>query len=96
MNLTKAQKVRLGVFIASGTTLFLGSLLTLAGLKAWEKRDYYSVRFKDSVSGLEKSAQVRYQGLRVGRVESMRIADDERFAAEIDHAADIENDQPRA
>ena len=28
--------------------------------------------------------------------DEMRIADDERFAAEIDHAADIENDQPRA
>jgi phospholipid/cholesterol/gamma-HCH transport system substrate-binding protein len=83
VNLTKAQKVRLGVFIASGAALFFGSLLTLAGLKAWEKRDVYTVRFSDSVSGLEKSAQVRYQGLRVGRVEAMKVAEDDPSAIEV-------------
>lgn len=76
MNLTKAQKVRLGAFLITGATVLGGSILILAGLRVWEERDVYSVRFSDSVGGLEPSAQVKYQGLRVGRVDSMAIAAD--------------------
>jgi phospholipid/cholesterol/gamma-HCH transport system substrate-binding protein len=54
-------------------TLFIGAVLLLAGLKVWERRDVYSVRFDESVSGLEVSAQVKYQGFRVGRVDGMSI-----------------------
>jgi phospholipid/cholesterol/gamma-HCH transport system substrate-binding protein len=73
MKLTKSEKVRLGTFVATGLALFIGGVASLAGLKVWEKRDLYTVRFAESVSGLEVSAQVKYQGLRVGRVEGMRI-----------------------
>lgn len=76
MELTRAQRVRLGVFVATGLSLLLGSALVLAGLRVWEKRDHYTVKYSASVSGLEASSQVRYQGLRVGRVESMRIDPD--------------------
>ena len=73
MNLTRSEKVRLGTFVGTGLFLFVAGVLTLAGLKVWEKRDTYTVRFTESVSGLEASAQVKYQGLRVGRVEAMQI-----------------------
>ncbi len=73
MNLTRSEKVRLGAFIGTGLFMFIGGVLTLAGLKVWEQRDEYTVRFKESVSGLEASAQVKYQGLRVGRVDRMQI-----------------------
>ncbi|MEM7675473.1 MAG: MlaD family protein [Myxococcota bacterium] len=76
MNLTRSEKVRLGVFVLVGASIFFGSLLVLAGLKIWEKRDLYWVSFSESVSGLEPSAQVKYRGLRVGRIESMRIDPD--------------------
>lgn len=74
MNLTKAEKVRLGAFVAVGTSLLAGGIISLAGLKVLEKRDLYVVNFEENVSGLEPSAQVKYQGLRVGRVESMKIS----------------------
>lgn len=73
MELSRAQKVRLGAFVITGVVLLGGSGLVLAGLRVWEVRDVYTVRYAASVSGLEASSQVRYQGLRVGRVESMRI-----------------------
>lgn len=73
MKLTKAEKVRLGTFVATGLALFVGGVISLAGLKVWERRDVYTVRFEESVSGLEVSAQVKYQGLRVGRVDAMGI-----------------------
>ena len=76
MNLTRAEKIRLGAFVLAGTVLFVGSLLVLAGLKVWERRDVYWVSFTESVSGLEPSAQVKYRGLRVGRIDAMRIDPD--------------------
>lgn len=83
MKLTKAQKIRLGTFVVS-TSVTLGAvLITLAGLKAWERRDYYTVRFDESVGGLEPSAQVKYQGVRIGRVDKIRIAPDDSRLIEV-------------
>lgn len=76
MNLTRSERIRLGVFVVVSTVVFVGSLLVLTGLKVWEQRDSYWVSFNESVSGLETSAQVKYRGLRVGRVESMVIDPD--------------------
>ncbi len=76
MNLTRSEKIRLGAFVLVGSLLFVGSLLVLAGLKVWERRDTYWVSFDESISGLEPSAQVKYRGLRVGRVEALRIDPD--------------------
>jgi phospholipid/cholesterol/gamma-HCH transport system substrate-binding protein len=83
MNLTKAEKARLGVFVATGVGLLVGGLLILSGVKVLEPRDVYQVRFTENVGGLEPSAQVKYQGLRVGRVDSMRIAPDDPNAIEV-------------
>lgn len=83
MELSRAQRVRLGAFVLTGAVLLLGATLILAGLRVWEQRDTYTVRFAASVSGLEESSQVRYQGLRVGRVEAMRIAPDDPRLIEV-------------
>ncbi|MEE8410603.1 MAG: MlaD family protein [Myxococcota bacterium] len=83
MNLTKAQKVRLGAFITTGTVLFVGTVTVLAGLEIWAQRDRYTVRFIEDVGGLEVSAPVKYRGLRVGRVEDMVIASDDPTAIEV-------------
>lgn len=84
MELSKAQKARLGTFVATGVVLFVGAVISLAGLKIWETRDTYLVRYKDAVGGLEPSAQVKYQGLRIGRVEALRIAEDDPTAIEVE------------
>ncbi len=74
MSVTRAQKLRLGIFVIVSLGLLLGSLLMLAGLKVAEVRDEYLVRFSVSVSGLEVGAQVKYNGVRVGRVDTIRIS----------------------
>ena len=83
MNLTRAEKVRLGIFVGTASAVLLGTVIVLAGLKAFESRDEYRVRFSDNVGGLEVSAQVKYQGLRVGRVDAMHIAADEPSKIEV-------------
>ena len=56
---THAQKIRLGVFMLLATLLFLGSVGTLAGVKLFNPRDRYFVRFTESVSGLEVGSTVK-------------------------------------
>lgn len=75
---TRAQKVRLGIFMAMGMTILLGTLLYLVGRTLIENRDEYSIRFEDkevSLAGMEVGSEVKYSGLRIGRVESIRLAD---------------------
>ncbi|MEQ8984957.1 MAG: MlaD family protein [Deltaproteobacteria bacterium] len=76
MNLTKAERFRLGVFVTVGVVLLGTAVVVLAGLLLVEVRAEYYVSFGESVSGLEPSAQVKYQGLRVGRVDSLKIDPD--------------------
>jgi phospholipid/cholesterol/gamma-HCH transport system substrate-binding protein len=73
---TRAQKARLGIFLGAGLFVLIGGLVVLAGLKLGEKRDHYAVRYQEaavSLSGLEVGAPVKYSGIRVGRVDSVRI-----------------------
>ncbi|MCC7384893.1 MAG: MCE family protein [Deltaproteobacteria bacterium] len=88
MNLTKAEKIRLGAFVGTSVAILAGTLIVLAGLKVWERRDEYTVLFTDNVGGLEPSAQVKFQGLRVGRVERMRISPEQPGAVEVTIALD--------
>jgi len=77
---TRAQKLRLGVFLAVGLTALVGGLIVLAGMKLGETRDEYVVRYTEgqvSLSGLEVGSPVKYSGIRVGRVEAIRIDPDD-------------------
>ncbi len=75
--ITRAQKARLGVFIVGSTALLVGAIALIAGLRLARDYDRYIVRYSDSVSGLEVGAAVKYHGLRVGKVDDMRIDDDD-------------------
>jgi phospholipid/cholesterol/gamma-HCH transport system substrate-binding protein len=59
-----------------------------------EHRDYqrYEVYFEGSVSGLQRGAQVRYLGVDVGRVYSMRI--DPRDSSRVQVLVDIDSTAP--
>lgn len=73
---TRAQKIRLGVFMLLATLLFFGSVVVLAGLKLWNPKDRYYVRFTESISGLEVGSTVKMKGVRVGQVEKIQIGSD--------------------
>ncbi|MCB9545218.1 MAG: MCE family protein [Myxococcales bacterium] len=76
MAVTRAQKLRLGIFVATGLVALVGGLIVLAGMRLGEVRDTYRVRYADgdvSLSGLEVGSPVKYSGIRVGRVDVIRI-----------------------
>lgn len=86
MAVTRAQRLRLGLFVLLGLGVFLGGMAILAGMKLGEQRDAYTVRFQESnvsLSGLEVGSPVKYSGLRVGRVEAVRVAQDDVSVIEV-------------
>lgn len=71
---SKSQKIRLGIFVSITSVIGIIILLTLTGQKIFEERDNYFVKFSNiSVQGLEVGSQVKFNGISVGRVESIEI-----------------------
>ncbi|MDX9723651.1 MAG: MlaD family protein [Myxococcota bacterium] len=73
MSASRAQKLRLGIFLLISGGIFVITMIALVGSSLLERRDTYIVRIEGSISGLEKGAQVRYNGIRVGRVDDMEL-----------------------
>lgn len=74
----RAQKIRLGIFISLLSLLFISAVIFIAGDKLMEKWDHYSITFSDtSVNGLQVGGSVRYHGIEIGKVESIRISPDD-------------------
>lgn len=88
--ITKTQKIRLGLFILFATCVLVGTLIALTGGRFSEKRDFYIVRLTASVSGLEVGSAVKYNGVQIGRVESLRV-DPERVSATLVQISVLEN-----
>lgn len=71
---TKAQKIRLGIFIAIGSVLILIFAGVVAGGQLLQKRDIYYIEYSDvSVNGLQVGGTVNYHGIKVGRVETIKL-----------------------
>lgn len=71
---TKAQKLRVGLFVAITGALVVVVLATVAGMRFWEGRDEYKIIFNGSVMGLEKSARVYLNGMKVGAVDDVDLS----------------------
>ena len=84
--LSRAQKIRLGVFVGTGIALLFGSFMILAGRAMLEKRDLYTIRFSNksvTFSGLDPGSDVKYSGIKIGRVERVGIAGDDVSIIEV-------------
>jgi phospholipid/cholesterol/gamma-HCH transport system substrate-binding protein len=69
--ITRAEKIRLGLFLIISAFLIIGTISVLIGLTIWQRRDLYYISYTESVSGLEVGAGVKKSGVNVGRVESL-------------------------
>lgn len=76
MTITRTQKINLGIFIIISLTILISAIFFLIGMKLWEKKDSYFIRFSSktvSLSGLDVGSPVKYSGIKVGRVSSIKI-----------------------
>jgi phospholipid/cholesterol/gamma-HCH transport system substrate-binding protein len=71
---TRAQKVKVGTFLAASGILLAISLALSKGLSTAESIDLFT-EFPGSVSGLAPGADVRYLGVPVGKVEDMHVSE---------------------
>ena len=71
---TKANYVLIGACTLVAIVLMLGFFVWLAKFQVDRQYAYYDIYF-DSVSGLNRAAEVRFSGLTVGQVQSTRTRD---------------------
>ncbi len=71
---SKAQKIRLGIFIIVACVLLFSLLSLIVGKALLNQQDTYYIAYKNvSVAGLNIGGAVQYHGIRIGRVEEMSI-----------------------
>lgn len=71
---TKAQKIRLGIFVLISASLLIFIVVWFTARQLLEKNDTYYVAFSGvSVSGMEVGSQVKYLGIRVGTIADIAI-----------------------
>ena len=89
---TKAQKVRLSIFLILSSAVLLIFFLVLVGSRILKRMDpYYIVYEGISVTGLEPGAAVKYNGVQVGRVNDLSLRDvaSIRVDIQVDHGTPI-------
>ena len=71
---TKSQKARVIVLISIVSVIFLYVMFLLVGRKIFSKEDTYFIKLeKQSVSGLNIGADVKYYGINIGKVIEIAI-----------------------
>lgn len=71
---TRAQKIRLGIFITISLAILLASLGLFTTQRFLREKDIYYVAYEDvSVSGLEVGSSVKYLGIKVGVISDIAI-----------------------
>ena len=73
----QAHYFKIGLFVVAATALAVIGIVVLGAGKWFEKSAMVETYFFESVQGLEVGAPVRLRGVRVGRVESIRLAKEE-------------------
>lgn len=71
--LSKAQKVRLGVFLLAALGLAVGAILLKVGSSLFASADHFYVRLGEPVGGLVPGADVTYNGIVVGKVGAVMV-----------------------
>lgn len=92
---TKAQKVRLSVFLITAASVFLLFFIVLVGNKFLQRTETYYIIYRDiSITGLETGAAVRLNGVHVGRVTSLSVltAEAVQVRIEVDPGTPIRTD----
>jgi phospholipid/cholesterol/gamma-HCH transport system substrate-binding protein len=80
-----AQKIRrffiVGVFVTAAFLLAAGVVIWIGATKYFLKGDSYVTFFSESVQGLNKDSEVKYLGVKVGLVNEIAIAPDNKTVA---------------
>ncbi len=75
--ISKAQKIRAGIFFFLATLLLTGFIMIIVGNTLFTKRDNYLITYSNtSVNGLQLGSAVKYYGINIGRVENITFKEE--------------------
>jgi phospholipid/cholesterol/gamma-HCH transport system substrate-binding protein len=77
----KTSKFMVGLFTTLGIILGVIAIIWIGASRYFEKGTRYVTYFDESVQGLQKDSAVKYRGVEVGRVETIRVAPDNKLIA---------------
>ena len=69
-------KLMVGIFVLMGFAVATAAIIWLGMSSYFEKGLHYVAYFDESVQGLDKDSPVKYRGVPIGRVESIKVAPD--------------------
>lgn len=72
-DLSKAQKVRLGLFLLMAAVLIAGIVLFKIGGTVFSHSDFYFTRISGGVGGLTSGSDVTYNGIVIGKVSGVSV-----------------------
>jgi len=73
---TVKTKFNVGLFVILGISIATVTIMWLGISHYFEKGKMYAAYFDESVQGLDKDSAVKYRGVTIGRVDSIRVAPD--------------------
>lgn len=86
----RGQHWKAGLFAISAGIILAATIALVAGIRLNVPRNHYTVRFDESVSGLEPGAAVKFRGVQVGNVDEIRIPEDDITKVEVRVSIDKE------
>ncbi|MEW6658323.1 MAG: MlaD family protein [Thermodesulfobacteriota bacterium] len=75
----KTANFMLGLFVILGFFVAVAAIIYVGATGFFQKGQKYVTYFDESVQGLQNDSSVKYRGVDVGRVESIRVAPDNRL-----------------
>jgi len=87
----KSSKFLIGLFVISGILICAAIIIWVGAARILTKGSLYSVYFDESVQGLQVDSAIKYRGVEIGKVQSIKVAPDNRLI-EVVMKIDIEND----
>lgn len=91
MSQTKSSKFFIGLFVIVGVLICSVIIIWVGASNVFMKGALYSVYFDESVQGLQVDSAIKYRGVEIGKVQSIRVAPDYRLI-EVIMKIDVEGD----
>jgi phospholipid/cholesterol/gamma-HCH transport system substrate-binding protein len=75
----KSSKFFIGLFVIIGALIFAVIIIWVGAANVFMKGSLYNVYFDESVQGLQVDSAIKYRGVEIGKVQSIKVAPDYRL-----------------
>ena len=90
---SRSSKFLIGLFVITGVIMCVIIIIWVGAADLFMKGSTYVTYFDESVQGLQVDSAVKYRGVEIGKVDSIKVAPDYRLievAMKIDLSADLQ------